>query len=40
MEANKKQIKMSEAEKSRWKLIGAIATGIGTAIAGYFLGKD
>ena len=30
---------MTEAEKCRWKLIGLIASAIGTAIAGYFAGK-
>ena len=30
---------MTEAEKERWMLIGAIASAIVTAIAGYFEGK-
>ena len=30
---------MTEAEKERWQLIGVIASAIGTAIAGYFVGK-
>ena len=30
---------MTDAEKERWQLIGAIATAIGTAITVFFTGK-